>query len=133
MRHDAAAIQTHQQCASVFCVIKHLPQIAIGRVREQSADLGDPVLVKLLLEDVENGDQRTFNGFEHDVAHKTIADNHIRDAAQHVLSLDIADEIELLGFRKQLVSFTAQTVALGAFFTDIEQRDPRLLRVKKYL
>ena len=94
------------------------------RQRHQCGRLGKQTALKFLLDGAAHKFHCTLNGFEHDVAHKTIGHHHIHFTAKHGIALNIADKIHLAAL-EQLKGLLHRVGAFDVFRAHIEQTDAR--------
>jgi hypothetical protein len=96
---------------------------------QQRPDLAPHTGSKLPFEHPKNADRQTLAGLKHDVANEAIANDDIDAILKKVVTLDIADKIEVELLAK-LVGFQRQFVALAGLGSDAEYAHTRVLNVK---
>ena len=67
---------------------------------------------------------RAFDGFEHNVADKSVCDNDIGFAIQNAVAFDIADEVEFAA-AQQFKGLFDGIRTLDVFCTDVQKGDTR--------
>ena len=120
--HAAQAEKNRAVVAAGVEAIAHAVERGFGR---QAAEFVEQAAVELFADGSAHKFDRAFDGFEHDVADKTVGGNHVGRAAEQAVGFNVADEIQA-ALAQQGEGLFDHFCALDFFGTDIEQADARV-------
>ncbi len=130
MPDHANAPHAQQRRAAVLRVINRLSQRLEGTFRKHSAHLGNQRAVHGLAQQAKNLKRQAFANLQRDVAHESIAHDHIHIPGKKIAAFDISDKMHR-AFLEPRVNLARQLVALDFLFTDRQQSHTRPFVAKR--
>ena len=123
MRFDDGLGRAQQRRAADFLGVHHALELAQAAFDAEVAQLGDEVFEEHALEHAQQRFGDALGQFEHDVAHKAVADDDVDVAVHDVARLDVAGKPDAgVGF-EQLVRFAVDGGAFGILGPVVDEGD----------
>ncbi|MNS39671.1 hypothetical protein D3C72_719610 [compost metagenome] len=120
MALDDHAAQAQQRGAVIAAVIDAVAQTVQHRLGDGASQQRENIAFELFVDDAGQHLRQPFNGLEHDVADKAVADDDVDRALEDVVAFHVAVEIQGAAAQK-LGGFLDDFIALDDFFADVEQ------------
>ena len=125
MADDAHAAHPKQRSAAVLVVVQSPTEVVESLAAQHRPHLGGDGAGKRLAQQVAEETPDALAGLERHVAHKSVADNHVRMAVEDVAAFHVADEMDWQRF-EQREALAGEVVAFALFLADGEQADTGL-------
>lgn len=128
MAFDHHATQTQQGRAVIAAVVDAAAQPVQDRRGNSAGQQRDEVALEFFANDAGQHLRQPFDGFEHDIADKAVADDHVHRALENIVAFHVATEVEGTG-AQQFGGFLDHLIALDDFLADVQQAHGRTIEM----